>query len=152
MKEDDLIIAIEELNRKCGSYLGVLSGLTALVLFLLFITLIMKYQREKRISIGEGAAFLVLLTVSIRILIHMASVVETFRSMSCSIFRGLPSWELSNVLGNDPLLLQTYMKDLEPAFAFRLMGIPISYGTVHKLTGSILVGILLTVMVPLLSL
>lgn len=56
------------------------------------------------------------------------------------------------MLGEDPFLLQTHMEKLEPVLAFRLMGSPISYETVQAAVWSVVVGLVLTIMVPLLSL
>jgi len=150
-KEDNLIAASEELNRKCSVYFGFLFGIIGLMTFTCIILFIMIYQLVRQPDMIIGTLTFFFLVVFIRILIHMASVVETFRSSSCSIFRGFSSWELSNMLGEDPLLLPNTMKDLEPIFAFQLMGGPVSYGTAQSMAGSIVVGLMLTVLVPLLS-
>ena len=80
---------------------------------------------------------------------HAARVVETFRDARIEIFRGMRSWRLSSELGKHPLALQKHMLDLENVFVFKLFGVPITSHRVHATMMSILVGMLFTLMVPI---
>jgi len=162
VQETKLVRSMEEFDWKCDFYIGLCFLFIVLHICQAFIALILMsrgleeatalHPLGKYVVIQTAVMFLFLLTLIFRVLIHMASVGETFCSLSRKVFRGYPSWNLSNVLGGDPLLLQSYMENLEPVLAFHLMGVPMSYSIVHTLISSVLVGLLFTIVVPLLPL
>lgn len=158
VKEDNIINVNWEFNRTCGFYLSMFFGGNGLWIFS---AIIQVFAMLKSLDADDvQGAFLLfwlmgtLIAVScamIYALCKMASVVETYRKMSCDIFRGPPCWERSKVLGDDPLLLQTYMNELEPVLAFKLLGVPISNDTTFSLASSIIVGLMFLTVLPLMG-
>jgi len=99
-----------------------------------------------------GVVFVFTMLIILRVLIPIASVNETFLSMRCNIFRGYPCLDLTQAFGKNPHLLESYMENLQPVFAFRLMGGPWSNQSVRVLISSVVVGLMFTMVIPLLAL
>ena len=159
--EDCLVSTIETLHQTVGRHLNRGFGSIAIYTFVLFVFVILLGKiivngttDTFTISVFSvnTCMFIFCVFVLVKVLIHFASVHDTFHSMAHSIFRGYPCWQLSITLGGEPLLLQQYMADLGQVFAIRLMGLPVTYSLVHGIVGTIIVGLVLTLMVPLLQL